>query len=359
MSWPPAQQNVAPPMQVQQVAPQTGYSYDPSQVPLPPQQQAAPYYPGQPAPPFQQQAVQQPQGYQQQMAPLAQQPSYPQGLPQTQYMNNPQQPQQQQRAQLTSDFVLDGPGVEPELRGRTVGDAMRLYKALSTDFLMRQRSQTPAGQSLAAQGLNSTQPGGVGQVQGQLPAQPFQQQPAAPQAQFQQQLQQAVQQAVQPMLQPVIQQSQTQAIMSARQQAMQQIPDYQYLEADILQNLAGSAPEVLANPTMWQLAANAARGAKVISGQYQPQRQQPQVPGQNGRQQVGPGIAAPAGPAPYQFFTESPSAPSAMVGGYGVGGAKTPTQEDQFYARQFNMQLGEYMAWKYGQAQVPQQLGSF
>lgn len=348
MSWPPNTQNFGPPPTVTHLPQQqSGYGYDPSQVPLPPQQVAQPYYPGQPQPIFQQQT--QPQAPQQFQQPQMGGPPQPQMYPQQM-----QQPQRQ-TVQLTDDMVLDGPGVPPELRGRTQGDAMRLYRALSTDFQMRQRQQqTPAAQSLAAQGLGATQLGGVAQPQVQSPVQP----PAQPQAQFQQQLQQAVQAAVAPMLQPVVQQSQTQAIMQARQQAAQLIPDYQYLEADILQNLAGSSQEVLANPAMWQLAAHAARGARVAAGQYQPPRQQPQMqlPGQQ-RQQFGPGMAAPAQPA-YQFFTESPTAPSGMMGGYGNGGVRTPTQEDQWYARAFNMPLQEYMAYKYGTQQT-QQLGSF
>jgi hypothetical protein len=122
-------------------------------MPAAPAQQ--PGYPQQPWQGYGQQQAQQPQ-YQQPQPPVQQ--GYPQ------YGAPPQQPQPQfqgqaQQPQFSHDTILDGPGVPPELRGRTFGQAMQVYGALANSWLTRQGYQQ--------QGQPQPQVGQYGQQQPQ------------------------------------------------------------------------------------------------------------------------------------------------------------------------------------------------
>lgn len=348
--WPPQMQaqQPQPGFVPQQLQPQAqGIQYDTSQLP----QGGQPMYnpqPGVPGGTISQPLY--PVGHPMAQAPQAQQPQQPQqGWPQM----SQQQPQQgwppqaplapQQQGQINDNVVLDGPAVPPELRGRTWGDAKRLYQALSTDWLRRQ-SQVQQFQQPQAQ---------APQFQHQAPPAQAPSGPLSFQQQQDSRIAQIVAQTVAPMLQPLVQQNQSQAVLQARQIARTGMPDFDYLEPDIMQRVAGASPEVLANPMTWKLAADAARGERVLIGQYRPQMQMQ-------RQMPGPGASVPAnGQAPvHTFFSESPSAPAFATGGGIV--PRQPTQEDAFYAQRFSMPVQDYMAWKYGTGvQQPNGLGSF
>lgn len=273
------------------------------------------------------------------------------------YAPNPQQQTAQgaRRAELDDNVILDGPAVPPELRGRTWADARRLYSALSNDWLQRNRApQTPAQQSLQAQGLAPQSAQGAAPQWGQQPQQAAQgtQSPAFWQNPDQR-IAEVVSQTIEQRLGPVIQQSQSQGILQARNIAATGIRDFDYLEPEIMQIVAGSDPATLQNPQVWIAAARMARGQRMEQGQYNPQAVQ-------ARQQQPPRAVPAYDPPPvHSFFSESPSAPS-IAGGYGqASGARQPTQDDYHYAQKWQMPIGDFMAWKYGMGAPSGVGGSF
>lgn len=351
-----------------------GQSYDPGAVPPPPQQQ-------------QQGVVQQPQQTyglpQQQFQPQPQvqgqgqalqgqqyQGQYAQGYPPQQqqvsgYVQQVQQPPQG-AAQVNANTRLDGPGIPAELRGRTWGEALGIYSALRNEWLQRSggQQQTPAAQSLAAQGIQQPAPqqqGFAGQ-QPQVVQQPGVGAPGVggqqtpfwqnPEERIAATIDRVVQERIGPMLQPVVQQGQQQAIIQARGIAVQGIQDYQILEPEVMQIVASASPQMLADPNTWINAARFARGKMLEEGRYNAQAGRPaQIPGQGAQypgalpfvpagQQNG-GQALPVG----AFFTEAPTAP--LVG----QGGGMASQADIDSARRFGLSLETFMAWKTGQQQ--------
>lgn len=292
---------------------QTGF--DLSQLPPVQQTQSPTQLPGQP----------QQQFTPQQFAPAQQPSTQPQGQPQ----QAPQAPQQPNRVQLNRDMVMDGPDVPPELRGRTVGQAMQIYTALASEWLQRQRPQgqaqpprqAPAQPQQAGLNVPAGQPSGAAQAQNE--ASQFWQNPAG-----------YIRQVVQEVNQPMLQQTQAQAVNQARLVAAQGISDFQQLEPAIIQALANVDPQALTDPNIWINAADLARGRMARTGQ--------QAPRQNGAQQpFGPGASVPGFQA-HQFFTEAPTPPSSAS----AAGMLTP--EERGYAGRFGMSEDQYRAWKYG-----------
>lgn len=302
----------------------------------------------------------------------------PQGMPQG------QQPGQPGGFQLRDDMLLDGPNVPPELRGRTFGQVKAIYTALANDWLTRQRAgQPPVGQS---------QPQGQGQPQqGQ---QQGMQQPGqgrgGPQWDWSnpgEAFRSVVREELGTMLQPVLAQTSATGVVQARTVAMQQIPDFAYLEGTIMQHVANLPPESLANPQVWVNAARLARGELMETGQYRFSGQQQGQPGQpqgqqgqtatnwqgnggappgfgqpraslgqyvNGQgnplgstpQGMGygsPGLTSVPAQQPYQFFSESPTPP--MFSELGAGGL---SPAEMFVAREMGISPEQYIVWRGG-----------
>jgi hypothetical protein len=337
-------------------------------MPAAPAQQ--PGYPQQPWQGYGQQQAQQPQ-YQQPQPPVQQ--GYPQyGPPQGQSQSQPQFQGQAQQPQFSHDTILDGPGVPPELRGRTFGQAMQVYGALANSWLTRQGYQQQGQPQPQVGQYGQQQP--VQQQQQQPPAQRWQQQrpPVQQPQQGQQQSQfwadpdrrisELSRQAIREELGPLLQRTAAADVAGARSAAMQGIPDFASLEGEVMQMLGPADPAALANPETWISAADLIRGKQQREGRYRPQqpgqpRAQPQMNGgyQNGYQQNGQQLptqwsprSVPAGQqqiAPqYTFFSEQPTPP--QFGQNGAAGLLT--QEEQYYARQMGMSDEAYAGWRGG-----------
>ena len=257
-----------------------------------------------------------PPGYPAAFAPPTQ-PAYPQ----------PQAPIQPGKFQLTGDEILDGEGVPQELRGRKASEVFRIYGTLADDFIARKRTAKPAAQPQAQPQPQPTQ------RQGSL----FQDDD--PDERIAQIVRQVVGEAVQPFQQQTLEQGRR----TAYDQARQQIPDFQDLEADILEAVKGSSDEALANPEYWQHAADLARGRRYRQQMQNPQPSQqqaqfgnpleqqgqpypqPVMPQQQPPQQQAPYVTQPPQrPATTRFFTEAPTAPSPYAGTHSA--ALTPAQ---------------------------------
>jgi hypothetical protein len=276
---------------------------------------------------------------------------YPQGAPQPQpgYWYPPQgqppqaQPQQGRRvAMLDDDMILDGPNVPVELRGRPFGQVKQIYGALASEW-MGSRGRNGQGQP-----NGQPQPPAQRQPQGrpvynQGEGYGDQQQP--PQdgnevQEFWRNPAQFMRRAVREEMAPVTQQTVQTQIAQARQVAMQGIPDFAELEGEMMQALASADAGALANPAIWQGAADLARGRMMARGQYRGNRNAPPRPMQ------GPGASVPAPTVPlqnHQFFTEPPTPPSTQDW---QQGQMQFTQEDAYYAQKFGMTPQDWMAWK-------------
>lgn len=327
-----------PPMPQQQGAP-AGFM---GQVPLGPMGQYG--LPG--APPQQVGYQQMPaQGYGQQPAAWpGVQPAGQPGLPGPQqappmFAGYPQQVPAQQVPGAVPPGVngqtrLDGPNVPPELRGRTLSEAMAMYNSMAT--MAQGYGQRPAQQAP--------------QQAPQQPTLPAQQQPVQQgQGSFwqnpEQRLEQIMEGAIDRRLGPVVQFTHMQAVTGARMAAQQQVPDFSGLEQEVTALVANANPDVLANPNTWIGAADIVRGRQMREGRYRPGSVPPQQ-----AQQVQQAFGAPQGPNSQQlpvgaFFTESPAAPAPL----GVGGTPVqPTQQDVAMAQKFKMPIEEWMAWRFG-----------
>jgi hypothetical protein len=269
---------------------------------------------------------------------------------------------------LQDDMILDGPTVPAELRGRPFGQVKAIYTALANDWITRQRSggqpQQPGPQSPQLQG---------GQTQGQAqgtgasrwdwsnPGEAFRS---------------VVREELGTMLQPVLAQSNATGVAQARSVAVQQIPDFGYLEGTIMQHVANLPPEALADPRVWVNAARLARGEMMEMGTYRFTPNQGVQTLNGGVQHLGGppsgfgqrnggnspftsqgpqggftpppggfGTGSPGMPyvPSYQSFTESPSAPMfSEFGGAGLSPAES------FVAKEMGMTPDQYLAWRGG-----------
>jgi hypothetical protein len=310
-----------------------------------------------------------PQTFDQQQQPQ-QQPQYQQQPPQNQQPQNqphptasfgqpaqPAQPQQQpqgypqnapqQRVALPDHVIMDGESVPPELRGRSWGQVKQIYGALANDFMMRQQGRQPQQQP---QGRDQVyvqgEPNG-GQPQQQRGGRP-QGPPSQAAAGFWADPEGTIQRIVEGYVAPITQRTTAMAIQEARQIAAQGIPDFQMLEGEIMQQLAGADPSTLTDPRMWQNIADLVRGRLMSQGRYQAPQQQ-NGNGQPGYQPVqrGPGSYVPAPVNPMgQFFTEAPTPPSYD----GSNGAMNNyiSAEEHEYAQKMQMSDEQYVAWRGG-----------
>lgn len=280
-------------------------------------------------------------------APFGQEGVQPQGQPQGQ----PQQPQQPRGVQLNDDTILDGPNVPTELRGRTFGQVKSIYTALASDWLTRQRAGQN-GQMPQVQTPGQAQPQPQGQpriTQGQQPQGQPQGDGGWDWSNPRESIAGVVRDVVSESLGPVIQHTQGNAVSQARAVAMQQIPDFQQLEGEIMQKVANLSPQVLAQPAVWINAARLARGEAMERGNYnfprnQPNGGQPQQHQNGGVPQPQPFTRSPAVPAqPYQFFTESPTPPSGdQFGGNAL------SQQEIHAAQAMGMTPEQYIHWRGG-----------
>lgn len=279
----PANQPAPQPAQVQQVP---SVQYDLSQVPALQTQQPAPAAPATPAP-----------------APApATQPA-------------------PMSADMLTQVIRPGPGVPPELVGRTLGQAFTIYNGLAQQYVRNMQGGTaPAPQQAATPPQQPTQPT-------QQPTRSFW---ANPQESIAQIVKQEVAAATQQIALP-------QQIQAARA-SVAALPAYAQHAAAIDAKIAALPPEMQAKPEAWQTALKLAVGEAALSGTpaAAPQPQQPQ--------QFGfPQLNSPGFVAPQFGFTEVP--------GQNVAPQLQPlSAEEQHVMRNFNMTEEQYRAWKGGVA---------
>jgi hypothetical protein len=317
-----------------------------------------PFYPGPPTGYPQ-------QGYQQPLPPMQpgvhttqvqQQPSF--GYPQPMYPVAPQQPPQgppvqpqfQQPAGADMNQRVWGPGVPPELQGKTVGEAMRYYGIMRQDFITRQQPPAPQQQS-APQG--QPQPS---QQQGFQSAQP------RPQHQPQHDQIDPIRQAVNEALAPIVGPIQQQNLLGTYNSVKGRFADWQHYEHEILGSMQGADQSIVTNPASWEAAYYHAKGRRLS------QPQQGQQPGQQFQsQQGGPQFSSQNYPVPQQQGWQPPQPGGGQTfveGPTPAAPGMSPQQfdpRDESFARRFNVPVEVYRSWKGGRfGMMPQpQVSSF
>lgn len=267
--------------------------------------------------------------------PWQQQPGQQPGQqPATQPQQPAASPQQVQTSQTPPAAGADlsmrvsGPNIPAELQGRTVGEIIGIANGLRQVHL--QQSMQPQVQVPAQ------------------PAQPPAQAPGAPQPfdwrkpdesigrVVDERVNNIIQTRLAPMLAPVALQGQIQAASMARNVAANEIPGFAQIEPMVHQKLNGMAPEALANPETWRIAAKMVIGEQAIQRQYQTTGQ---------AQVLQPGQFPPQNPSPNlnTFFTEQP-----FQGGAVTQGGGQLSAEQMAAASAMGMSYADYSAWAGG-----------
>lgn len=264
--------------------------------------------------------------------------TFPQGT-QPPYAVAPQaQPAAQPQGQVTipDNFVLDGPTVPQELRGRTWAQVKAVYGALASEFISGRPSAVPAPRP--------NQP--------TAPApQPQAQSAAAPAGQpdrvrsFWEDPMAAIDQAIERRLAPVTQRTSAMAVQDAMNLAKSHIQDYAQLEAEMIPVLRAAPPELQQDPSFWTSTADLVRGRLMAAGRYQyqgaPAARPPQAP-QPQSAPPGPGAFVPT------FFTEAPTPPAPNGFNGGAPNQYELSSEQKMYASKMGMSEQEYRDWSGG-----------
>lgn len=323
-----------PVQQPQMVQPQQQASADQGGWRMPP----APVAPQTFDPAQQSAQIQQPQQFQQ-----PQQVQHP-----TAQFGQPVQPQPQpQRGEIPDNVILDGANVPPELRGRSWGQIKQIYGALANDFVLRQGTPAPRQEP---QGRPAVQPQRAPVYEQGRGGQPVN-------GSFWEDPEGTIDRAIERRMAPVVQRTTAMAIQEARAVARLNIPDFDYLEGDIMQIVQGADGQALTDPQLWQSTAELARGRMMGRGQYDSRMAtQPRSPQPSNGFARGPGVSVPAPVSPIpvgQFFTEAPTPPNFAHDGYGTGvdvqsRVAGLTNDQRAYASKMNMTLEDYVAWSGG-----------
>lgn len=263
-------------------------------------------------------------------------------MPQTQQPAAPQTPQPQAApAGLDPNTRLSGPGIPPELQGRTVAEALHQYSGMRQVVMQ----MVPGPQQAAPlPGL----PRPVAQPQPERVAQPAG--PAAGPVAWdwrnpEQSMRQAIGAELDSRLAPFIQDRQTVAIAGARTAMIAEFgPVWTQLEPMIRERLQGADADALQNPQIWKVATEAVVGQ--LAMQAAARGAMPGSPATQG----GPVTAAPQMQAPGQqpmpnlngFFTEAP-----RVGAPVAAGLQLSAQQE-WVRGQMGMTAEDYYAWSGG-----------
>ncbi len=313
--------------------------------------------PGQPQYPYGYQPVY----TQQQQVP---QPAYPGFAPQQPMQPQPQMPNLQ--GDLNARLPANDPSIPQELRGKTVGEALRFYGIMREDFVNRQQQrQQPAQQQPQGQQQYQQQPqsqAGWGRQPGQQHQQ-FQQ-PDPVRDTVREVMNEVLPQALAPIVQPM----QQQQLLSTYNAVKARFGDWQQVEGDVLQSMQGAEPATLMNPAAWEAAYYHAKGKvmtqrQLPAGPQQQQQNQGYGPPMPQQYQQQPQAQVPVYQVPQQGyqgplgnqFVEGPTPPA--NGMY----AQQQDPRDEMFARRFNMPLEVYRSWKSGRVglmpqQQPQQM---
>lgn len=250
------------------------------------------------------------------------------------------QPQQGAQVNIDAQGRLSGPGVPPELQGRTLAEGLNSYgmmRQVAMQMAAGQRPQVP-GQMPPQQQPYSQQ---VQQPQAQTPAQ--QVGAAAQPKSFWADPEGAIQRIVDDRLAPVTQQTQLQAVQGARDTVAAQFPQFAQYEGLVIQKMQGLDPRILANPKAWEIAFQQVVGEVALNGgRFPAGGQQPVAqPANNGWQPYTQGQqGAPGGPRLGDFFTEAPGAGFAGNGAADGTFGLNPAQQE--VARRMNLTNEQY-----------------
>lgn len=264
-----------------------------------------------------------------------------------------------QTVPLGPNTILDGPGIPPELRGKSFSEVMGIYGSMRQVVLrVAEGGQPVAGPPAADRGAPAPAAAPAAPAAPSAPGAP-----AAPTkedfwrdpigsltAALIPQIEQRIQAATEPFRQGAAQTN----IEQVRQQIAIEFPDFAAYEPAVREMLKGAQPEQLANHELWRTAYWVSKGRAT-----QPPAVGAPAGGNGAQPPAAPAApAAPAGRYPPQpvvgpnqpvpnmtsFFSEAPQAPNSAVGAASL----TPAQ--LAVASAMNMTPDAYVAWKGGVA---------
>lgn len=216
-----------------------------------------------------------------------------------------------------SAVIQAGPGVPPELVGKTLDDAFKIYGGLRQSYL-----QTVTGPRT---GQPASAPAPAAPAAPQAPATDadFWKNPKA---------------AIAGLIQDALQQSQVPQMIQQAEAQVASLPHYAQFQTEIHQTLRGLPPQVVADPSTWTQAydmvlGNAVRSGRLSSAQAAAPATVQQAPA------VQPQRALGAQPLP--AFSEAPTGSSV------AGGVQLSVAEVQAAGR-MGMSVEQYAAWKGG-----------
>jgi len=259
-----------------------------------------------------------------------------------------------QTVPLGPNTILDGPGIPPELRGKSFSEVMGIYGSMRQVVLrVAEGGQPVAGPPSADRGAPAPAAAPAAPAApGAAPAGPTKEDFwRDPIGSITAALIPKIDERIQAATEPFRQGATDTAIQQVRQQIAIEFPDFAAYEPAVREMLKGANPEQLANQELWRTAYWVSKGRAT---------QAPAAPAGNGTQPP----AAPAAPAPppgryppqpvvgggqpvpnmTSFFSEAPQAPNSGVGAASL----TPSQ--LAVASAMNMTPDQYVAWKGGVA---------
>lgn len=239
--------------------------------------------------------------------------------------------------------TLSGPGVPPELQGRSMRELLAIHDGLRRIHLQQIAGGGPPSSAPSQAPQQASPAAPTGGQQGQQQSGWDWRNPEQSVARVTEQvLNRAIDEKLGPMLAPLQHQAAYTSINTARQNAVQQFGPqlFAQLEPLIMQSLQGIDPRALSNPQTWIVAADRALGQATRAGQLQNGGPRPGQPG------VFPAQAVPPGQQPLPnlgtFFSEQPN-----QGGPGVPVAQL-TPQQMWYADAMQIPHAVYAAWAGG-----------
>lgn len=218
--------------------------------------------------------------------------------------------------------ALVGDNIPPELQGRTLDEAMAIYKTLRSEHLARFPSPMPA-------------PAPVREVPA---AQPKPHDPTAFWTNPEERIAAIVDQRVQAALAPIQANSVQSAARTARDQVAERFGDgYLAIEGKVLEKLQNLDPNLLADPNAWANAYFLAAGEAAVTG-----RPVAPMPAPTPTPVVNTTPRADATFRPTTFFTEPGRSATAVVGSEQVSDA------ERAVAQKMGMPIDKYVAWRGG-----------
>lgn len=239
-------------------------------------------------------------------------------------------------ASLNQRIAPGDPNFPPELHGRTLGDAMRWYGIMRTEFVRQEAAKTAQPPGAPAAAPSGPPPAATPTVP--LPAAPN----SAPAGDD---IEARIARAVATAMGSVLPGVTAASAVSIEQSVKGGFPDWDLYAPTVREMLSKANPEAVLNPETWKAAYFFAKGKALTEA---PPAAAPPPAAPMWSSPAGATVTPPPPPptADRGWFTEGPSAPPPNTNPGGIAPELDPRVQEM--ARKFNMPVGEYVRWMHG-----------